>query len=297
MNFLELTSYRLYLSSKRERKICRRMFNHFVYKTFPHDFSRRSRSVVVKEMYQKAWRMSVNSCCIAHITRRPSYLTPPPPRPTQYIHQQFSQYWCFVSNSQDLFTLHENSLCLTHDLLQCTCMASEVGISGIACGAGVFFGCANVLLAKSPCWIGLLFLLSLIFLRHNKDGGYNSTNINKQLSPAQNTPALQAISGNVYCGNGPINMKGVAAVYSLNKLKLRRRFIEEQVRIERLERRVSFIRWAFGYCVYLCYIGFSSMQKFLCSSPLPHYFAYFLFPSFCPFEYPAMNSLWCDPVR
>ena len=38
-----------------------------------------------------------------------------------------------------------------------------------------------------------LFLLSLIFLGHNiKDGGYNSTNINKQLSPAQNTPAMQA---------------------------------------------------------------------------------------------------------
>jgi len=26
---------------------------------------------------------------------------------------------------KDLFTLHENTLCLTHDLLQCTCMASE----------------------------------------------------------------------------------------------------------------------------------------------------------------------------
>ena len=38
----------------------------------------------------------------------------------------------------------------------------------------------------------LLFLLSLIFLRHNKDGGDNSTNINKQPSPAQNTPVLQA---------------------------------------------------------------------------------------------------------
>ena len=37
------------------------------------------------------------------------------------------------------------------------------------------------------------FLLSLIFLCNNiKDGGYNSTNINKQLSPTQNTPALQA---------------------------------------------------------------------------------------------------------
>ena len=36
-------------------------------------------------------------------------------------------------------------------------------------------------------------MLKLIFLRHNiKDGGYNSTNIKKQLSPAQNTPKLQA---------------------------------------------------------------------------------------------------------
>ena len=35
-------------------------------------------------------------------------------------------------------------------------------------------------------------LLSLIFLRHNKDDGYDSTNINKQLLHAQNTPALQA---------------------------------------------------------------------------------------------------------
>ena len=33
-------------------------------------------------------------------------------------------------------------------------------------------------------------LLSLIFLRHNKDDGYDSTN--KQLLHAQNTPALQA---------------------------------------------------------------------------------------------------------
>ena len=40
---------------------------------------------------------------------------------------------------------------------------------------------------------GLLFLLSPIFLCHKiKDGGYNNTNIKKQLSPAQNTPALQA---------------------------------------------------------------------------------------------------------
>ena len=69
--FPEIDPVRTLFKFKRERKICSRMFNHVVYKTFPHDFSRRSRSVVVKEMYQKAWRMSVNSCCIAHITRRP----------------------------------------------------------------------------------------------------------------------------------------------------------------------------------------------------------------------------------
>ena len=52
-----------------------------------------------------------------------------------------------------------------------------------------------VLLSPQHLPWGLLFLLSLIFPRHNiKDGGYNSTNVNKQLSPAQNTPALQAIS-------------------------------------------------------------------------------------------------------
>ena len=40
---------------------------------------------------------------------------------------------------------------------------------------------------------GYYFLLSLIFLGHNiKDGSFNSTNINNQLSPAQNTSALQA---------------------------------------------------------------------------------------------------------
>ena len=41
--------------------------------------------------------------------------------------------------------------------------------------------------------MGYLFLLYLIFLRHNiKDGGHNSTNITKQLLPAQNTPAPQS---------------------------------------------------------------------------------------------------------
>ena len=39
----------------------------------------------------------------------------------------------------------------------------------------------------------LLFLLSLLFLRHKiKDGGYSNTNTYNKLSPAQNTPALQA---------------------------------------------------------------------------------------------------------
>ena len=83
----------------------------------------------------------------------------------------------------------------------------------VACSAGIFFGHTNVLLAKAHVetrkegrkWgeskgaglpLGSLFLLFLIFLHHNKDGGYNSTNINqinKELSPAQNTPALQAM--------------------------------------------------------------------------------------------------------
>ena len=41
-------------------------------------------------------------------------------------------------------------------------------------------------------------LLSPIFLCHKiKDGGYNNTNINK-LSPAQNTPSLQAIINHIY---------------------------------------------------------------------------------------------------
>ena len=54
--------------------------------------------------------------------------SPPPPPPPIYSQTIFTVLM-FVSYSQDLFTLHENSLCLTHDLLQCTCMASEVGIS------------------------------------------------------------------------------------------------------------------------------------------------------------------------
>ena len=60
----------------------------------------------------------------------------------------------------------------------------------LACCAGVFFRRANFFARKNAM---LLCLLSLIFLRHKiKDGGYNNTNINKKLSPAQNAPALQA---------------------------------------------------------------------------------------------------------
>ena len=60
----------------------------------------------------------------------------------------------------------------------------------LACCAGVFFGRVNFFARENAM---LLCLLSLIFLRHKiKDGGYNNTNINKKLSPAQNAPALQA---------------------------------------------------------------------------------------------------------
>ena len=59
----------------------------------------------------------------------------------------------------------------------------------VPCSAGVFFWRANVFAME------LLFLLSPIFLCHKiKDGGYNNININKQLSPAKNTPAMQAIN-------------------------------------------------------------------------------------------------------
>ena len=65
--------------------------------------------------------------------------------------------------------------------------------SGEGGGLFVFFSpLPSFLLSPKHLPLGLLFLLSLIFPRHNKDGGYNSTNIIKQLSPAQNTPALQA---------------------------------------------------------------------------------------------------------
>ena len=59
--------------------------------------------------------------------------------------------------------------------------------------------------------LGLLFLLSLFFLHHNKDGGYNGTNINKQLSPAQNTPALQATT--VLCFSDMMNVLSSDTVF------------------------------------------------------------------------------------
>ena len=43
-----------------------------------------------------------------------------------------------------------------------------------------------------------IFTLPNLILRHNiKDGGFNSMNIDKQLSPTQNTPVLQATLANV----------------------------------------------------------------------------------------------------
>ena len=79
-------------------------------------------------------------------------------------------------------------------------MVSALTADLLECSVDVFFGRANVFARESAMLKlqkrrgnTLLFLLSPIFLCHKtKDGGYNNTNINKQLSPAQNTPALQA---------------------------------------------------------------------------------------------------------
>ena len=79
----------------------------------------------------------------------------------------------------------------------------------VACSAGVFFEraiCSRKRHVETPRREeetgpkGLLFLLSPIFHCHKiKDGGYNNTNTNK-VSPAQNTPALQA----TYYGEKPL---------------------------------------------------------------------------------------------
>ena len=119
--------------------------------------------------------------------------------PERLMKQRFTDFSAIRAYS--IFYLSEILIYKLHNICYCR--------GALACSAGVFFGRANVLLAKAHVetrkegrkWgeskgaghlpLGLLFLLSLIFLRHNKDGGYNSTNINKQ-QPAQNTPALQA---------------------------------------------------------------------------------------------------------
>ena len=90
MNFLELTSYGLYLSSERERKICRRMFNHVLYKTLPQEFFTSKSFSCGQGNVPKTLRMSVNSCCFAHITRRRGYLSPPPPLPNTFTNNSHS---------------------------------------------------------------------------------------------------------------------------------------------------------------------------------------------------------------
>ena len=119
----------------------------------------------------------------------------------------------------------------------------------LACSAGVFFECANVLLAKghvetrkegralplpsfllSPYHLplGLLFLLSLIFLRHDKDGGYNSTNINTQRSPTQNTPALQASTMYLLVQGCARNWVEISSPQNLSVVKLDTTLIQSQ---------------------------------------------------------------------
>ena len=46
--------------------------------------------------------------------------------------------------------------------------------------------------SQAPTLRVAIFTLPFFLHLNIKDGGYNSTNINKQLSPNQNTPALQA---------------------------------------------------------------------------------------------------------
>ena len=69
----------------------------------------------------------------------------------------------------------------------------QPAVQAFSSGARMFCSRKRMLkLSPQHLPLGLLSLLSLIFLGHIKDGGYNSTKINRQLSPAQNTPALQA---------------------------------------------------------------------------------------------------------
>ena len=65
-----------------------------------------------------------------------------------------------------------------------------------ACSAAVFLGPQMPLLAKLQKRRGNLLAQSSCY--KIKDGGYNNTNINKQLSPTQNTPAMQPRKIGVY---------------------------------------------------------------------------------------------------
>ena len=76
-------------------------------------------------------------------------------------------------------------------ITQKTGMATQMQLDGAGEGPAkekrIF---ALLLLSPLHLFQGLLFLLSRIFLWHKtKDGSFNSTNINKKLSPGQNTPA------------------------------------------------------------------------------------------------------------
>ncbi|XP_067033427.1 DNA repair and recombination protein RAD54B-like isoform X3 [Acropora muricata] len=53
---------------------------------------------------------------------------------------------------KDLFTLHENTLCLTHDLLQCTCLNSEDDNSNNECGSDIRNSEQSK--ATRPCQLG-----------------------------------------------------------------------------------------------------------------------------------------------
>lgn len=53
---------------------------------------------------------------------------------------------------KDLFTLHENTLCLTHDLLQCTCLNSQDDNSNNECGSDIRDSEQSK--ATRPCQLG-----------------------------------------------------------------------------------------------------------------------------------------------
>ena len=73
-------------------------------------------------------------------------------------------------------------------------MATQMQLEGAGEGAAKeekkFFSLLLLLLSPLHLFQGLLFLLPRIFLWYKtKDDSFKSTNINKQLSPGQNTPA------------------------------------------------------------------------------------------------------------